>query len=97
MHPNDRATVPLFSDAATVTWIGLGNENSLGKSVFGTNGAFAEALIVRNSGTRLCEDDNGSRGFLYMDGRTIYEYMLRNIPAVVRDCLKKNHLKIAEC
>ncbi len=88
MDPKDRATVPLFSDAATITHLTQDANNQLGKCVFGTDGSQAGALIVRNSGTKF---EPGAKAALHMSGRTIYEYVLRNIPAVVTECLEKNN------
>lgn len=93
MDPKDRSTVPLFSDGAAVTWIGPGAGNRVGKSVFGTDGSQAGALIVRNSGTRV---EPGAKSTLHMSGRTIYEYVLRNIPAVVHECCERNETRLEE-
>lgn len=94
INPEDRGTAPIFGDAATVTWIGRESRNWLQKGVFGTDGAHHDALIVRNSGTRVEERKEGTPpGFLEMDGRILYEYMLRVIPAAVRECLQKNDLQ----
>ncbi len=93
MNPEDRSTVPIFSDAAAATWIGPDATNHFGKPVFGTDGARYQALIVRNSGTR---EEPKASPYLHMDGRVIYEYMMRTVPTVVRQCLEENGLSMEE-
>ena len=96
IHFEDRATVPVFGDAATVTWVSMDSGNFLRKAVFGTDGAYHGALIVRNSGTRPDKDSGNLSSYLYMDGRLIYEYMMRKIPSVIRECIEKNQLQISK-
>jgi len=97
VNPRDRATAPLFGDAATVTWLSMNSDNHLGRPVFGTDGAHHDALIIRNSGTRLAKDaECNSSPCLYMDGRLIHEYMTRTIPSVIRKCLEINDLRLVD-
>jgi 3-oxoacyl-[acyl-carrier-protein] synthase-3 len=96
VNSDDRGTAPIFGDAATVSWISTQSNNRLQRSVFGTDGAHYEALIVRNSGTRMEGDWPHRCGFLEMDGRILYEYMLRAIPLAVRECLIQNGLTVSE-
>lgn len=92
IHPEDRSTLPIFGDAATVSWISAASDNALRGAVFGTDGAHFEALIVRQSGTRVGQEPSGHYGFLEMDGRVLYEYMLRRIPETVHECLEGSEL-----
>ena len=83
-----RATLPIFGDAATATL--LTDENPryfLGKYTFGTDGSMAEAIIVRGSGTA----DEGD-GLLEMDGRGVFNFMMREVPPDVARCLELNEL-----
>jgi 3-oxoacyl-[acyl-carrier-protein] synthase-3 len=96
INPEDRGTVPIFGDAATVTWISSASRNRLHECVFGTDGEHYQALIVRNSGT--CRDPGILSGssYLEMDGRILYEYMLRVIPQAVQECLVRNALEMSD-
>ena len=86
LDPNDRTTVPLFSDAAAVTLLGRGNANRLGKSVFGTDGSLSDALMLPH------HNGNGSTVYLKMDGRRLFKYLLQKIPQLIGECLEKNEL-----
>ncbi|MDK2955049.1 MAG: 3-oxoacyl-[acyl-carrier-protein] synthase [Desulfovibrionales bacterium] len=77
---NDKNTDLLFGDAATVTLMTDDPDYEIGKSVFETDGASAEAL--------QCE--HGGR--LFMDGRRIFEFVLRHVPQSVDACLQRNDL-----
>lgn len=90
MDPESRDTVPIFGDAATATLLTSEDPRYfLGKSTFGTDGAMAEAIIVRGSGT-AGEGD----GTLEMDGRAVFNFMMTEVPPDVRRCLELNHLEI---
>lgn len=96
VNSDDRGTAPIFGDAATVTWLGPESRNRLHECVFGTDGRHYEALIVRNSGTRIEAGSPAGCRFLEMDGRVLYEYMLRVIPQAVQECLERNQLTVPE-
>ena len=89
MDPKDKATSPLFGDAASATLLRSGGRARLGKVSFGTNGDRHQALIVRGSGSR-------SEAFepLYMDGRAIFNFMMTEVPESVIRCLDINELNI---
>jgi 3-oxoacyl-[acyl-carrier-protein] synthase-3 len=88
IDPEDRATGPLFSDAAAATLISDAPAYVPGKGVFGTDGSGAKSLIVEAGGARAPAD----RGRLHMDGRAIYSFMMSRIPQDVADCLALNGL-----
>ena len=90
--PGDRATAPLFSDAAAATLITDTPVYRAGKAVFGTDGAGAEALIVKCGGSRAPAD----RSTLFMDGRAIYSFAMSKIPQHVEQCLALNALRLAD-
>lgn len=88
IDPADRATAPLFSDAAAATLLGDQPLYVPGKAVFGTDGSGAAGLIVKQGGSRAPSE----HGKLYMDGRAIYSFMMSRIPQDVEDCLSLNRL-----
>lgn len=102
MDKSDKSTVSVFGDAAAATL--LSGESGIAEVLdfsLGTDGTKYENLIVRNGGakspiTSLFQDNklnfNNDQG-LYMGGREILQFMLENVPGVVEDNLKKNHLK----
>jgi 3-oxoacyl-[acyl-carrier-protein] synthase-3 len=93
MARDDRATVPLFGDAAAATLVESTEISFVGNFDFGTEGSGAEALIVRSGGSRHPEikpDDPGR--YLFMDGRAIYNFMMKTVPASVKRCLDLNHI-----
>lgn len=96
VSPDDRGTAPIFGDAATVTWISGASGNRLHECIFGTDGAHYQALIVRNSGTRRDAGAPPAVCHLEMDGRILYEYMLRVIPQAVQECLARNVLSVSD-
>lgn len=90
--PESRATVPIFGDAATATLLTTDRPRYvLGRSTFGTDGAMAEAIIVRGSGT-AGEGD----GKLEMDGRAVFNFMMREVPPDVERCLELNGLALED-
>jgi 3-oxoacyl-[acyl-carrier-protein] synthase-3 len=91
---DDRATAPLFGDAAAATLVETSDMPYVGEFDFGTEGAEAKALIVRSGGSRYPEvapDDAGK--YLFMDGRAIYNFMMKTVPKSVERCLTANKLK----
>ena len=93
IYPKDRNTVPLFGDAATVTLIENCKEEYVGAFDFGTDGSGAEALILRSGGSRHPKPlDDEKSNYLFMDGRAIYNFMMKTIPGSVKRCLEANSL-----
>jgi 3-oxoacyl-[acyl-carrier-protein] synthase-3 len=98
LDPEDRNTVLLFGDAAAVTWIraeDLDGGFRIGAFDLGTNGEHFESLIVRSGGVRNplspeSNDETWSGNTYAMDGRDVYQYMVRCVPASVKKCLEKN-------
>ena len=90
----DRDTMAIFGDAATATWIAPGGLCHPMKYSLGTNGKDYDKLIVRNtaSGTESSLPDN--REVLFMNGREIFNFMMKCIPEDTGKCLEKNDLTI---
>ncbi len=84
LDKEDYATSLVFGDAATCTLIG---ENPVFKNVgflHGTKGAYKDYLKIDN------------RGLLFMDGKNIYDFLLRNVPHSVETLLSKTNLDKAD-
>jgi len=93
LSPDDRATFPLFGDAAAAVLVDACDDENVGAFDLGTDGSGAEALIVRRGGSRypLRANDN-CENHLFMDGRAIYTFMMKTVPQSVVRCLKANNL-----
>lgn len=91
IDPSDRATAPIFGDAATATLFGSEALYELGEPVFGSDGAQSEALIVHGSGSTLEASEA-----LFMDGRSIYNFALRVVPKSIEECLTRNDVLLEE-
>lgn len=89
----DRATAPLFSDAAAATLIGEVPIYTLGRCIFNTDGLGASNLMVESGGSR--NPANG-KPELHMDGRAIFNFMMSRVPQDVQDCLALNGLSSEE-
>jgi len=89
VDPADRATAPLFGDAATATLLSAKPKWKLGNSDFGSRGSEFDKLILRGSGTTP-----GSRHPLHMDGRGILNFTRKIVPESVLRALSKNGLTV---
>lgn len=92
IDPSDRNTVPLFGDAATATLVVPDGAGRLGAFTFGSDGSGANDLIVRGGGCRHPAAPIAGNDALHMNGRAIYNFMMRRVPADVRSCLSANAL-----
>ena len=75
----DKSTRTIFGDGAAATLINEEDADGIGAFSFGTDGAGAEKLIVR---------DNK----LFMDGPEIFNFTLEVVPKTMEDVLTKNGL-----
>ncbi len=81
---NDKHTDLLFGDGATVTLLTEKPVFDMGYGVFETDGSRFDHLIKRDN------------EFLVMNGRGIFEFAMKEIPAILDECLEKNSLKKEE-
>jgi len=81
---------PLFGDGATATLISAGGLGQIGRCTFGSDGSGAEELIVRGGGSRNPDMAIAGDGSLQMNGRAIFNFMMKRVPADVRACLERN-------
>lgn len=82
--PDDRATVPLFGDAATATALERDDNASPMSFDLGSDGAGAPYLMVRGGGMR----DPDVPATLFMDGTQVFAFTLREVPASLCAVLK---------
>ena len=101
--PNDNATRPVFSDAATATLLeSVESEKPLLEGfVFGTDGGLGPKSIVQEVGgsrypyatteIKTIEDEHGSHtnADVFMDGQEIMLFTLREVPPMVDQVLEK--------
>lgn len=76
---DDKSTRTIFGDGAAAVLIDESEASKLGAFSFGTDGAGAEKLIVRD-------------GKLFMDGPEIFNFTLDIVPKTMEDVLAKNGL-----
>jgi 3-oxoacyl-[acyl-carrier-protein] synthase-3 len=87
IDPDDKTTVALFGDAASVSIIEEEAPLRICKSTFGNDGGKAQAAIVWGSGTAK---EPGEPERFRLDGRGIYELLKTEAPASVRACCELN-------
>ena len=75
---NDKNTNLLFGDAATATLISTDYCYGIGNAVFSSATDMYDSLIKRDKAS------------LFMDGRRIYNFALKHVPLVVKQCLAVN-------
>ena len=75
---NDKNTSLLFGDAATVTLLSSDPIFIIGEGAFLTKGEEYGALIKEKNKK------------LFMDGRRIFNFVIRNVPLNIEQCLRKN-------
>ncbi len=96
MDPNDRYTVPLFGDGAAATLIRAGGQGRIGRFTFGTDGSGADSLIVRGGGSRHPDLPRKGESALYMNGRAVYNFMIKRVPPSLEDCVARNGITFAD-
>jgi len=84
IDPDDKNTDLLFGDAATATLLMPDAVFDIGRAVFGTAGAHHRSLI-KSKGEPL-----------FMDGRHIFEFVMRHVPGNIADCLAQNDINKEE-
>lgn len=93
IDPDDRTTIALFGDAASVSVLEEGAPLRICKSCFGNDSSKAAALIIPGSGTAKT---TAGHEHLHLDGRAIYELLKTEAPANIRACAALNGLTLAE-
>lgn len=95
---DDRNTRPLFGDAASAALLSDGASCKILEFTFGSDGSGFHHLIVEGGGTRnpLSGENTSISNCLYMNGRQIFNFMMRRVPSDVSNCLEKNHLTVED-
>jgi 3-oxoacyl-[acyl-carrier-protein] synthase-3 len=96
MDPQDRGTVAVFGDAAAATWVRSGAPWIVEAFDFGTDGGGYNNLIREAGGSRNPLPSLDANPCLYMNGREIFNFMMKKVPISVRNCLEKKGLNIEE-
>ncbi len=107
---DDKGNKTIFGDGATATLVSSETiEGSLdleiGSLSYGTDGAGAENLIVRNGASRHTirdgkneYDDDGmfvrNDDYLYMDGKAIFNFTAFEVPKLVKENLDANQISL---
>ena len=92
IHPEDKGNRTIFGDAATATLIEESDTNKIGEFVFGTDGAGADKLIIKEGGSKIpfaCPEHTES--WLYMDGPEIFNFTINIVPKLFKQVLDKNN------
>lgn len=91
IDPDDKTTVALFGDAASVSIIEEGASLCICKSTFGNDGSKGQAAIVWGSGTAK---EPGEPERFRLDGRVIYELLKTEAPISIRACAELNGITL---
>lgn len=81
---NDKNTEFLFGDGATVTLLSDNPAFCFGRGVFKTYGNLHTALIKKEKES------------LVMNGRKIFNFVLRDVPGAIQTCLDKNKISMED-
>ena len=91
----DRGTCILFGDGAGAAVISAEEEGNIEiPSVLHSDGSRGEVLTCKNpTGERI---DGSLEGYVAMDGREIYKFAVRQVPAVIDEILEKAEKSVEE-
>lgn len=97
----DRVTMPLFGDAATATLLSDAGDVKMLRFTFGSDGSGFRSLMVEGGGARYpfasdCEDSREASPNLFMDGRGIFNFIMKRVPEDIRKCLEINELRMED-
>lgn len=102
LHPRDKSNKTIFGDGSSATLIATDGFAEIGKFSFGTDGRGGKSLIVETGASRNREkrnditfDEEGnpkSSDYLFMDGRSIFDFTVKAVPPMINDILDKNDL-----
>lgn len=102
IHPRDKGNKTIFGDGASATLVSTDGFAEIGEFVLGTDGSGADGLIVKSGASRNKEplndvdyDENGnphSSDHLYMDGKAIFDFTVKEVPPMINEVISKNGL-----
>ncbi len=84
---NDRVNRPIFSDAASATFIVSTKKRDLGPFLFGTDGSGHKKLIVKNGASRSRYMCSNNLPRLYMDGSAVFMFTMSVVPNHINQLL----------
>lgn len=102
IHPDDRSLRTIFGDGAAATLLEAAETPSFFAFQFGTDGRGADTLLVNKGGARLPEQALQPRhrhrwpSDLYMDGPSLINFSVAEIPKLVADVLQAAKLTVAD-
>ncbi len=101
IHKDDRVNRTLFGDGAAATYLDKADAQKIGHFIFGTDGSGADNLCVKTSGLRYGPSKTEGHAFnrdnhLYMDGPSILNFALSEVPAAVAQTLRRSKMKIKD-
>lgn len=107
LHPDDRATRPLFGDAGTATAFEKSPDAAPMHIVLGTDGGGGKHISITAGGLRhnLVEalrrppEDNEAlhrQAHLHLNGPEVFSFTLRAVPALLREVLEYSGLAIGD-
>ncbi len=94
---DDLATRLIFSDSSTTTLISskkTKNSFKILNSTYGTDGSGHKEFILKNFGAKFKNSSAKDGNFIKMNGASIFDFTLKEIPQAVYFFLKKNNLKL---
>lgn len=83
VNPDDKNTFFLFGDAASATLLSIDYKYNLDSFAYGSLGDNVGGLVVKDSE-------------LSMNGREVFNFAIKEVPANILDLLKKQNLSISE-
>lgn len=106
MTRTDKSTIVVFGDGAAATVFRAGGGATIGKGVYGTDGAGGMGLSVHAGGGRSplvsIDMDENAREIvpdhyrIQMDGRAILDFMQTRVPDSVAECVLRNNITMAD-
>lgn len=84
----DRNTCVLFGDGATAVILEKSAEDSILAVKYGANGAQGHRLFCTNLDTRFVEEGVNKKEYVWQDGRGVYNFVIKTVPAGIASLLK---------
>lgn len=92
MNAGDKSVRTIFGDAGAATLVVAGEDGGVGPVVYGTDGRGGKNLIVKGGGSRQPEP----AGDIYMNGRDVFTFTVREIPPLVSRLLDACLMKLED-
>lgn len=98
IDPFDRDSM-IFADGAGACILQKRDNAEAGQGILSTaarSDCFEEASYINLGPSHSAETDEKQHGYIKMQGRKVYEYALKNVPAAMKECLEKSGASISE-